>query len=326
MAQQPSCRHDPPLTLGVGYDCVIAHLHKATPQLDRADLVDDLQADKLSITHELGIQVRDLRILDPAMATSYPSAVLCREKALLVNLEHIKCIITSSYLLLLNADQPSVLQFAEDVKYRLAHPSQPRPAKANPPKAKPKSKVGNLLRPSKSDTDLETYLLINGSDPSDSSSMSSGPDRELPFELKVTETVLDTVSHISALLPYCISNNMKKKRELLDVLAALSDTHGQATMMSISQLASTAVDYTLSYRCQCPYGSMTSSFCSNVLSHCHRVCLLQVCHKLAGMTDELWQAGAVILKNPTAHTVSHCLNACCCQQTCGLSSRVICCS
>jgi len=29
-----------------------------------------------------------------------------------------------------------------------------------------------------------------------------------------------------------------------------------------------------------------------------------VCRKLAGMTDELWQAGAVILKNPTAHTVT----------------------
>ena len=203
------------------------------PQLDRQELVDGLQADKLSITHELGIQVRDLRILDPAMATSYPSAVLCREKALLVNLEHIKCIITTSYLLLLNADQPSVLQFAEDVKYRLANPSQPRPAKANPPKAKPKSKVGNLLRPSKSDTDLETYLLINGSHPSDSSSMSSGPDRELPFELKVTETVLDTVSHISASLPYCTLNNRKTERALLDVLVALNDTDEQAIMIPV---------------------------------------------------------------------------------------------
>lgn len=151
-----------------------------------------LQADKQSITHELGIQVRDLRILDPAMATSYPSAILCREKALLVNLEHIKCIITSSYLLLLSADQPSVLQFAEDVKYRLANPSQPRPAKPNP-KQKPKSKVASLLRPSESDSDLETYLLVNSSGPSDTSSLSSARDTELPFELKVTETVLDTV-------------------------------------------------------------------------------------------------------------------------------------
>ena len=51
------------------------------------------------------LQVRDLRILDPAMSTSYPSAILCRDKALLVNLEHIKCIITSQCVLVLNADQ-----------------------------------------------------------------------------------------------------------------------------------------------------------------------------------------------------------------------------
>ena len=58
--------------------------------------------------HHLGwacLQVRDLRILDPAMSTSYPSAILCRDKALLVNLEHIKCIITSQYVLVLNAEQ-----------------------------------------------------------------------------------------------------------------------------------------------------------------------------------------------------------------------------
>jgi hypothetical protein len=35
-------------------------------------------------------QGRDLRIMDPSLATSYPSAILCREKALVVSLEHIK--------------------------------------------------------------------------------------------------------------------------------------------------------------------------------------------------------------------------------------------
>ncbi len=53
-----------------------------------------MQADKSALTHELGIQLRDLRLLDPQLAHSYPSAILCREKALVVNLEHIKCIIT----------------------------------------------------------------------------------------------------------------------------------------------------------------------------------------------------------------------------------------
>lgn len=33
-------------------------------------------------------------LLDPSLATSYPSAILAREKALVVNLEFVKCIIT----------------------------------------------------------------------------------------------------------------------------------------------------------------------------------------------------------------------------------------
>ena len=162
-----------------------------------------MQADKLSITQELGIQVRDLRLLDPAMATSYPSAILCREKALLVNMEHIKCIITTGYLLLLNADQPSVLQFAEDVKFRLAHSAQahaPKEPTHVDAKAKKTQKKGSLMRTSKSDSDLETYLLINNSAGSDTSSISQKSYEDTPFELKILEAVLDTVWPYTLLL------------------------------------------------------------------------------------------------------------------------------
>ena len=48
------------------------------------------------------LQLRDLRLLDPALATSYPSAILARDSALVVNLEFIKCIITTEYVLVLN--------------------------------------------------------------------------------------------------------------------------------------------------------------------------------------------------------------------------------
>ena len=44
--------------------------------------------DKHVMTHELGIQIRDLRLLDPLMTSTYPSAILFREKALVVNLEY----------------------------------------------------------------------------------------------------------------------------------------------------------------------------------------------------------------------------------------------
>ncbi len=68
-----------------------------------------VQADKHEITQQLGVQLRDLRLLDPQLHASYPSALLCRDKALVVNLEHIKCIITKDEVLVLNADEESVV-------------------------------------------------------------------------------------------------------------------------------------------------------------------------------------------------------------------------
>jgi magnesium transporter len=40
------------------------------------------------------VQIRDLRLLDAQPASS-PPAILCREQAIVVNLEFIKCIITT---------------------------------------------------------------------------------------------------------------------------------------------------------------------------------------------------------------------------------------
>lgn len=54
------------------------------------------------------LQLRDLRLLDPQLATSYPSAILARERALVVNLEYIKCIITQDCVLLLNPGAPPI--------------------------------------------------------------------------------------------------------------------------------------------------------------------------------------------------------------------------
>lgn len=53
-----------------------------------------LHSGKMAITQQMGVQLRDLRLLDPKLATSYPSAILCRERALVLNLEYVKCIVT----------------------------------------------------------------------------------------------------------------------------------------------------------------------------------------------------------------------------------------
>lgn len=44
-----------------------------------------LHSGKLAITYQMGVQLRDLRLLDPKLATSFPSAILCRERALVVS-------------------------------------------------------------------------------------------------------------------------------------------------------------------------------------------------------------------------------------------------
>lgn len=54
------------------------------------------------------MQLRDLRLLDPVLATSYPSAILARDSALVLNLEFIKCIITTEYALVLSPGECDV--------------------------------------------------------------------------------------------------------------------------------------------------------------------------------------------------------------------------
>eukprot|EP00955_Chlamydomonas_euryale_P088975 364426-Chlamydomonas_euryale.AAC.41 len=56
-----------------------------------------VQADKYKLTGKLGIQTRDLRLLDPHFTTTYPSCILCRDKSVVVNLEHIKVMLRQGY-------------------------------------------------------------------------------------------------------------------------------------------------------------------------------------------------------------------------------------
>ena len=76
-----------------------------------------VEAGKHSIMRRTGLPARDLRILDPLL--SYPSTVLGRERAIVINLEHIKAIITAQEVLLLNSKDPSVTPFVEELQRTL---------------------------------------------------------------------------------------------------------------------------------------------------------------------------------------------------------------
>ncbi|XP_030523143.1 magnesium transporter MRS2-3 [Rhodamnia argentea] len=86
--------------------------------LDSTGQAQVVEAGKHAIMRRTGLPARDLRILDPLL--SYPSTILGRERAIVINLEHIKAIITAQEVLLLNSRDPSVTPFVEELQRRLA--------------------------------------------------------------------------------------------------------------------------------------------------------------------------------------------------------------
>ncbi|MBA0733359.1 hypothetical protein Gogos_017383 [Gossypium gossypioides] len=76
-----------------------------------------VEAGKHAIMRRTGLPARDLRILDPLL--SYPSTILGRERAIVINLEHIKAIITAQEVLLLNSKDPSVTPFVDEIQSRI---------------------------------------------------------------------------------------------------------------------------------------------------------------------------------------------------------------
>ncbi|XP_078162915.1 magnesium transporter MRS2-B-like isoform X1 [Carex rostrata] len=77
-----------------------------------------IEADKISIMRRCDLPARDLRLLDPLFV--YPSTILGREKAIVVNLEQIRCIITADELLLLNSLDSCVLQYTVELQRRMS--------------------------------------------------------------------------------------------------------------------------------------------------------------------------------------------------------------
>ncbi|KAL9462895.1 hypothetical protein AB3S75_000826 [Citrus x aurantiifolia] len=76
-----------------------------------------IEVDKFSMMRRCDLPARDLRLLDPLFV--YPSTILGREKAIVVNLEQIRCIITADEVLLLNSLDSYVLQYVVELQRRL---------------------------------------------------------------------------------------------------------------------------------------------------------------------------------------------------------------
>ncbi|KAI5066642.1 hypothetical protein GOP47_0019266 [Adiantum capillus-veneris] len=76
-----------------------------------------LEVDKMTIMRRCHLPPRDLRLLDPLFV--YPSTILGREQAIVVNLEQIRCVITADEVLLLNSLDSHVVQYVTELQRRL---------------------------------------------------------------------------------------------------------------------------------------------------------------------------------------------------------------
>ncbi|XP_077215148.1 magnesium transporter MRS2-1-like isoform X1 [Tasmannia lanceolata] len=124
-----------------------------------------IEVDKFTMMRRCDLPARDLRLLDPLFV--YPSTILGREKAIVVNLEQIRCIITADEVLLLNSLDNYVLQYVVELQRKLT--------------------VGEAWREDRGGADLSRRRVgMNYDDVFGSSS----PDY-LPFEFRALEVALE---------------------------------------------------------------------------------------------------------------------------------------
>ncbi|KAL4376508.1 hypothetical protein GQ457_02G003590 [Hibiscus cannabinus] len=131
--------------------------------IDAKGEVAVLDADKHAIMRRVQIHARDLRILDPML--SYPSTILGREKVIVLNLEHIKAIITAEEVLLRDPFDDNVIPIVAQLKRRL--PQE------------------NLTSQGQGEEEEEHLGLRNDTN--------TGEENEFPFEFRALEVALEAI-------------------------------------------------------------------------------------------------------------------------------------
>ncbi|OMO78393.1 Mg2+ transporter protein, CorA-like/Zinc transport protein ZntB [Corchorus capsularis] len=121
-----------------------------------------LDVDKYAIMRRVQIHARDLRILDPLL--SYPSTILGREKVVVLNLEHIKAIITADEVLLRDPLDDNVIPIVAELKRRLPQ--------------------YNLTSQGQGEEEENPGLRND---------MDTGEENEFPFEFRALEVALEAI-------------------------------------------------------------------------------------------------------------------------------------
>ena len=88
-------------------------------RINTLGVVNRLSMEKTKIATLLRVPLRDLRVLEPTTADSYSAAVLCRERAIVVNLEQIKVLITAEEVIMTDSQTSTVTHFLPELQTRL---------------------------------------------------------------------------------------------------------------------------------------------------------------------------------------------------------------
>lgn len=142
-------------------------------RFDRTGQSELLECDKSAIIKRVSIPARDLRILGPVF--SHSSTILAREKAMVVNLEFIKAIVTAEEVLLLDPLCQEVLPFVDQLRQQLPLKSPFRFHESGLPEIHEKEM---------SSTDGQWLPVPEAAE---------GLQQELPFEFQVLEISLEVV-------------------------------------------------------------------------------------------------------------------------------------
>ena len=153
--------------------------------VDCSGSINEQVLDRHHLRQVLKFAARDLRILEPGLSTTFPAAVLSRDKALLVNLEELKVIVTDHEAFVFNHETARAAAMMEQLRNRL----------------KRKEGGSQVAR-----RRLKVPADQRGLGASDAASNSSGDsfddsqDNLVPFEVKVLDVLFENYcSYLDAL-------------------------------------------------------------------------------------------------------------------------------
>ncbi|CAL6322308.1 unnamed protein product, partial [Bathycoccus prasinos] len=84
--------------------------NKGWLRVDSTGRLTKLTIEKHKISHMLRVPIRDLRVLEPAMSSSYSTSIWCRERSIVVNLEQIKILITAEEVICPDSRNSAVVE------------------------------------------------------------------------------------------------------------------------------------------------------------------------------------------------------------------------